>query len=221
MLNWDLYLITEESLSGGRKTLEVVTEAARAGVDVIQLREKKLSLREKFQLGKRIKKICQKYKIDFIINDRVDLALALNADGVHLGQSDLPLRSARKILGPDKIIGLTAWQDEEIAQAKRDGADYLGVGAIFKTASKKLNSKKNGIGIRKLEEIRSQTDLPIIAIGGLNQNNSAQVIEKGADTISVITAITKAKKIAAETAEFKKIIRAAKSKRRSKNVSRN
>lgn len=124
MRNWDLYLITEESLSAGRKTIEVVKEAALAGVDVIQLREKNLSLRERFQLGKEIKKICQKYNIDFIVNDRVDLALALDADGVHLGQSDLPLRSARKILGADKIIGLSAWRDEQITKAEADGADY-------------------------------------------------------------------------------------------------
>jgi len=214
LLNWDLYLITEESLSAGRKSIEVVKKAAAGGVDVIQLREKNLALREKFQLGKKIKKICQEYKIDFIVNDRVDLALALDADGVHLGQSDLPLRSARRILGPDKIIGLSAWRAEEIAQAEADGADYLGVGSIFKTKSKKLSSAKNGIGLKRIGMIRKQTKLPLVAIGGLNRQNSAQVIKNGADTISVITAITKAEIIAAEAAEFKEIIRAAKSKRR-------
>lgn len=216
-LNWDLYLITEESLSEGRKTLEVVKKAARAGVDVVQMREKNLSLREKFRLGKEIKKICKKYEIDFIVNDRVDLALALGADGVHLGQSDLPLQAARRILGSDKIIGLSACQDEEIVQAEVGGADYIGVGAVFKTNSKKLEHKKNGIGIKRIAEVREQTELPIIAIGALNQNNSPSVIKKGADTISVITAITAAKNIKKETAVFKKIIKRAKSKRRAKN----
>jgi len=213
-LNWDLYLITEESLSAGRKSIEVVKEAAAAGVDVVQLREKNLSLREKFSLGKEIKKICRRHNIDFIVNDRADLALALDADGVHLGQSDLPLRSARRILGSDKVIGITAWKDGEIARAEAEGADYLGVGAIFKTSSKKLSSDKNGIGLQRLKKIRKQTKLPLIAVGGLNQENSAQAIKNGADTISVITAITKAKAIASDTAEFKKIIRAAKNKRR-------
>ena len=217
MRNWDLYLITEESLSAGRKTIEVVKEAALAGVDVIQLREKNLSLRERFQLGKEIKKICQKYNIDFIVNDRVDLALALDADGVHLGQSDLPLRSARKILGPDKIIGLTAWRNGEIRAAEAEGADYLGVGAIFKTKSKRLNPDKNGIGISGIEAIRRQTELPLVAIGGLNQHNSAEVISSGADVISVITAITKADEIGVQTARLKKIIEQAKNQRRALN----
>ncbi|RAK08102.1 thiamine-phosphate diphosphorylase [Halanaerobium saccharolyticum] len=217
MLNWDLYLITEESLSAGRKSIEVVKEAAAAGVDVVQLREKNLSLREKFQLGKQIKKICRQYGINFIVNDRVDLAQALDADGVHLGQSDLPLRSARKILGPDKIIGLSAWLNQEITAAEADGADYLGVGAIFETKSKQLNPDKNGIGLQKLAEIRKNTDLPLIAIGGLNKNNAPQVIKNGADCISVITALTKAEKIENEAREFKQIIKKAKSKRRALN----
>ena len=217
MLNWDLYLITEESLSAGRKSMEVVKKAAAGGVDVIQLREKSLSLREKFQLGKKIQKICSRYNITFIVNDRVDLALALNADGVHLGQSDLPLRSARRILGPDKIIGLTAWRNQEITAAEADGADYLGVGAIFKTKSKQLNSDKNGIGLQRMAEIRKKTDLPVIAIGGLNKENASEVIKSGANCISVISALTRAKNIKNETREFKKIIRQAKSKRRAFN----
>lgn len=215
--NWDLYLITEESLSAGRKSLEVVKEAAAAGVDVIQLREKNLSLREKFQLGKQIKKVCRRNGITFIVNDRVDLALALDADGVHLGHSDLPLRSARRILGPDKIIGLSTWQNKEVTAAEADGADYLGVGAIFKTKSKQLNSDKNGIGLQRMAEIRKRTELPLIAVGGLNKNNASQVIKNGADCISVITALTKAERIENETREFKKIIRQAKSKRRAVN----
>jgi len=216
-INWDLYLITEEKLSAGRNTIEIVKEAAAGGVDVIQLREKNLSLREKFQLGKKIKKICKRNKITFIVNDRVDLALALKADGVHLGQSDLPLRSARSILGPDKIIGLSAWRNQEISAAEADGADYLGVGSVFKSSSKKLNSEKNGIGLQKLAEIRRETELPLIAIGGLHKNNAEQVIKSGADCISVITAITRAENVNSETAEFKNIIKRAKSQRRAVN----
>ena len=217
MLNWDLYLITEERLSAGRKSLEVVKEAAAGGVDVIQLREKNLGLREKFQLGEQIKKICARHGITFIVNDRLDLAQALDADGVHLGQSDLPLRSARKILGPDKIIGLSAWQNQEITAAEADGADYLGVGAIFKTKSKQLNSDKNGIGLQRMAEIRQRTELPLIAIGGLNKENASDVIQSGADCISVITALTEEEIIEKETQKFKEIIREAKLKRREAN----
>jgi len=216
-INWDLYLITEESLSDGRKSLEVVKEAAAAGVDVIQLREKNLSLREKFQLGKQIKNVCSRHNITFIVNDRIDLAQALGADGVHLGQSDLPLRSARRILGPDKIIGISAWLNQEITAAEDDGADYLGVGAIFRTKSKQLNSDKNGIGLKRLDEIRKKTELPLIAIGGLNKENASEVIKSGADCISVITALTRAKSIEKETKIFKKVIKQAKTERRAIN----
>ena len=213
-IDWDLYLITEEGLSVGRKSIDVVKEAAAAGVDVIQLREKNLSLREKFQLGKQIKKLCSRHNITFIVNDRIDLAQALDADGVHLGQSDLPLRSARRILGPDKIIGLSAWSSQEITAAETDGADYLGVGAIFETGSKQLNSAKNGIGLKRLAEIRKKTELPLIAIGGLNKENASEVIKSGADCISVITALTRAESIEKETQIFKKIIKQAKTERR-------
>lgn len=216
-IDWDLYLITEGSLSAGRKSIDVVKEAAAAGVDVIQLREKNLSLREKFKLGKEIKKICRQKGITFIVNDRVDLALALDADGVHLGQSDLPLQSARKILGSDKIIGLTAWRDQQISAAAAGGADYLGVGAVFKTGSKRLNSAKNGIGLNRIKELSKKTELPLIAIGGINRNNAAQVIKNGADCISVITALTRAENIKKESQIFKKVIKQAKTKRRAFN----
>lgn len=207
---WDLYLITEQSLSAGRKSLEIVKEAAAAGVDVIQLRDKNLSLRAKFKLGQKIKEICLKQKIKFIVNDRVDLALALDADGVHLGQSDLPLKAARKVLGKDKIIGISAWKSAEIKEAEAGGADYLGVGAVFSTNSKELNSAKNGIGLATINEIRKTTKLPLVAIGGLNKENAAEVIKSGADCISVISALTQAKKVRTETKEFKNIIQTAK-----------
>lgn len=215
--DWDLYLITEQSLSAGRNSLEIVREAAAAGVDVIQLRDKNLNLRSRFKLGKKIKEICLKHKLKFIVNDRVDLALALDADGVHLGQSDLPLKAARKVLGAAKIIGISAWKPEEIIEAEAGGADYLGVGAVFSTNSKKLNSAKNGIGLAKIAEIRKATKLPIVAIGGLTKENAAEVIKSGADCISVISALTQAKKVKVETKEFKNIISNSKKSLRGRN----
>lgn len=208
--DWNIYLLTEEKLSNGRSTVEVVKEAIRGGIEVIQLREKALTLRERFQLGLQIKKLTQKAGVNLIINDRVDLALALNADGVHLGQHDLPLSEARKILGENKIIGISAYREEEIRAAETGGADYIGVGAVFSTRSKKVEEEKDGIGCSAIKIISKKTDLPIIAIGGLNKENCQSVITAGADTISVISALTKAQNIAREVKEFKEKIMAVK-----------
>ncbi len=208
-LNWDLYLITEEKLSAGRSTLEVVKEAVAGGVDVIQLREKNLPLRARFSLGLEIRKIARQAGIDFIVNDRVDLALALDADGVHLGQDDFPVKEARKILGEDKIIGISGYTLKEMELAESGGADYLGVGAVFSTNSKQVDRAKDGIGTSGIRRISEKSRLPIVAIGGLNKDNCGKVIESGADTISVISAITKAINISEETSLFKeKIINA-------------
>jgi len=195
ILDWDLYLLTEQSFSNGRTTLEVVKEAVEGGVDVIQLRDKSLSLRDRYLLGKEIRKITRENNICFIVNDRVDLALALDADGVHLGQDDLPLRDARKILGKDKIIGITALKEQEIREAEKWEADYLGIGSVFKTSSKKVADHKDGIGLSGVRRISEMTKLPITAIGGLNLNNAAEVVRAGADTISVLSAVSKAQDI--------------------------
>ncbi|RCW50759.1 MULTISPECIES: thiamine phosphate synthase [unclassified Halanaerobium] len=209
-IDWDIYLLTEERLSNGRSTVEVVKEAIRGGIEVIQLREKALPLRERFQLGLKIKELTQKADVDLIINDRVDLALALDADGVHLGQDDLPLSKARKIMGKDKIIGISACREEEIRAAEADGADYIGVGAVFTTRSKKVEKEKDGIGCSAIKKISQNSNLPIIAIGGINKDNCQSVIAAGADTISVISALTQAENIALEVKEFKEKIKAVK-----------
>ncbi|RQD78724.1 MAG: thiamine phosphate synthase, partial [Halanaerobium sp. MSAO_Bac5] len=147
-INWELYLITEEKLSQGRKSLEVVKKAVAGGVDAVQLREKNLSLRERYKLGIKLRHFTAARGVKLIVNDRVDLALALNADGVHLGQADLPLKEARAILGSDKIIGITATDLKAIKKAEAEGADYLGVGSVFKSNSKEVDSFKAGIGIQ-------------------------------------------------------------------------
>ena len=206
-LDWNLYLLTEESLSDGRSTLEVVKKAVQGGVDVIQLRDKNMSLRERYALGKEIRKITWKNEVCFIVNDRVDLALALDADGVHLGQNDLPLRDAREILGKEKIIGVTALKEEEIKEAERDGADYLGIGSVFTTSSKKVADHKDGIGLSGVRKIKEMTKLPITAIGGLNLNNAAEVVRAGADTISVLSSVTKAEDIKSTVKELKDLIK--------------
>lgn len=176
------------------------------GVDVIQLRDKNLSLRERYKLGKEIRKLTLEKDITFIVNDRADLALALEADGVHLGQSDIPLEEARKLLGPEKIIGISANTVVDAKAAEERGADYLGVGAIFSTESKKEKKGKAGIGIKGIKKIRAKTELPIIAVGGLKTENCKEVLEAGADTISVISALTMAEDITKNTKKFKEFI---------------
>ncbi len=205
--DWDLYLLTEESLSAGRSTLEVVKEAVQAGVDVIQLRDKNMSLRERYALGKEIRRITRENEVCFIVNDRVDLALALDADGVHLGQDDLPLRDARRILGKEKIIGVTALKEEEIREAEREGADYLGIGSVYNTSSKKVADHKDGIGLSGVKKIKKMTKLPITAIGGLNLNNAAEVLRAGADTISVLSTVTQAEDIKSAVEELNYLIK--------------
>lgn len=205
-LDWDLYLVTEEKLSAGRSTLQVVKEAIAGGIDVIQLREKHLPLRARFKLGREIKDMAEQAGVDFIVNDRVDLALALDADGVHLGQDDLPVDEARRILGEDKIIGISSHTIEELKAAESGGADYLGVGAVFSTDSKQVDRARAEIGTSGIRRMSLKSRLPIVAIGGLNKDNCGQVIAAGANTISVISAITKAFNISEETSLFKEKI---------------
>lgn len=193
--DWDIYLVTEEKLSAGRKTIEVVKEAIAGGVDVIQLREKEKTTRAKYHLGQQIKTVLVNTEVDFIINDDPALALALDADGVHLGDDDLPVQKAREILGPDKIVGYSTSNLEEIKEAKKQGADYVGFGAIYKTSSKDVKDRRQAIGLNRLDKISSKVEIPIVAIGGIKQNNIAEVKQAGADTIAMISGITKAKNI--------------------------
>lgn len=210
MKDWNLYLVTEEELSVGRSTLEVVKAAIEGGVDVIQLRDKGKDLSYRYELGLKIRELTAEAGVDLIINNRVDLALALEADGVHLGQDDLPLKAAQKLLPEDKIIGISASTVKEAVEAERGGADYLGVGSIFATDSKDLKDDRSAVGLNRLAEIKSKVDIPAAAIGGLNQDNISEVIAAGADTISVISVLTQAENIEWKTEELKGIIKEAK-----------
>jgi thiamine-phosphate pyrophosphorylase len=207
---WNLYLVTEEELSAGRKTIDIVREAIAGGVKIIQLRDKNLPVIDRYRLGKEIREITLKHDVDFIVNDRIDLAMALDADGVHLGQEDLPLRVARKILGPEKIIGISASNIEEAKAAETGGADYLGVGSIYLTGSKKVGEDRRSIGAEGVAAIKRECPLPIIAIGGLKRENCQTIIQAGADAIAVITALTQAPDVAREAREFVKIIQRVK-----------
>lgn len=185
--NWRLYLIIDPELYPQINVFEVTKEAIAAGISAIQLRVKQAPSRDFFHLASQLTLLLQAASIPFIINDRVDIALACGADGVHLGQQDLPLEVARKILGPNKIIGLSVNTVAEAWEAEKKGADYLGVGPIFPTSSKK--DIRNLLGLSGLKKIREATSLPLMAIGGINLDNAAAVLQAGADGVAVISAI--------------------------------
>jgi thiamine-phosphate diphosphorylase len=187
MLDLSLYVITDRELSKGRPLEEVVNVALEGGATVIQLREKKLTDREIFIMGMKIKPLIQKADACFIINDRIDLALALDADGVHLGQSDLPLNIARKLMGEKKIIGISVKTIEEAQEAEAQRANYLGVGSIYPTKTKKDTGPI--VGPQRISQIRKAVDLPIVGIGGIQLHNIKEVIKAGAVGIAVVSAV--------------------------------
>lgn len=187
------------------KTVEESVELGiLGGCSVVQLREKNASSLELFQLAQRVKAVTDKYNVPLIINDRLDICLAAGASGVHLGQSDLPCREARKILGADKIIGVSAATPEEAEKAQGDGADYLGVGAVFTTSTKTNTRPVTSDTIRK---IRTSVTIPFVVIGGVNPQNITQLYGLGIDGAAVISAvisqpdITEAAKIMRKAAE--------------------
>lgn len=168
-------------------TLEIaVEEAIKGGCTVVQLREKDISSFDFYSLAVRLKRICHDYKIPFIINDRVDIALAVDADGVHVGQSDLPANVVRSMIGPDKILGVSASTLEEAIEAKDQGADYLGVGAMFATDTK-LDA--NLTSMETLAKIRERIDLPIVVIGGINEKTIPKFMGMKVDGFAVVSAI--------------------------------
>ncbi|WNQ13623.1 thiamine phosphate synthase [Paenibacillus aurantius] len=173
----------------GRSPVELAGEALSGGVTMLQLREKNLPLSEVLETGRELRELCRKHEVPFLVNDRVDVALLLDADGVHVGQEDIPAVYARKLMGPGKIIGVSAGTPEEAEQAVRDGADYLGVGSIYATSSKA--DAGEAIGTALISEIKERWNVPQVAIGGITAANAGPVIQAGADGVAVISAITR------------------------------
>jgi len=186
-VDYSLYLITDRNFLNGRSLKTVVEESILGGVTIVQVREKDISTREFHRIALEVKEVTDYYKVPLIINDRIDIAQAINADGVHLGQDDMPLKIARKILGNDKIIGISTGTLDEALEAQRDDADYLGIGAIFYTGSKK--DIDTPIGIEYLNHIYKNINIPAVAIGGINEANFKEILDTGVDGISVISAI--------------------------------
>ncbi|MCR1934683.1 thiamine phosphate synthase [Clostridium tepidum] len=186
-IDYKLYLITDRRFLKGRRLKKVVEDAILGGVSIVQVREKDVSTREFFKVAKEVKEVTDYYKIPIIINDRLDIAQAINADGVHLGQKDMFLNIARKILGKDKIIGISVGNVKEALEAENNGADYLGIGTIFPTGSKK--DVDAIIGLDGLSQIKNSISIPSVAIGGINKTNFKNVLKTGVEGISVISAI--------------------------------
>jgi thiamine-phosphate pyrophosphorylase len=189
-IDYSLYLVTDRGLARGRSTFEVVKAAVSGGVTCIQLREKNCSTLEFIEQAQAIKNFLGARKIPLIINDRLDVALAVGADGVHLGQSDMPLEMARKIAGPSMLIGISAESDQDAIEAENGGADYLGVSPIYATPTKTDTAPP--LGLQGLREIKNRVKIPLVGIGGLNKSNAAEVIRNGADGVAVVSAIVAA-----------------------------
>ncbi|WP_295884621.1 thiamine phosphate synthase [uncultured Anaerococcus sp.] len=192
MKNFDLslYLVTNRDKLSNEEFFDVIEKSLKGGVSLVQLREKTAPAREVIELAKKLKKLCHSYNVPLLVDDRVDIALAADLDGVHLGNDDMDVADARKILGDDKIIGSTAKNLEWAMAEEKKGADYLGVGAIFET---KTHVKTTRTSVETLKEINDNIKIPTVAIGGLNYDNIDILKGSKAKGVSVVRAIMDSK----------------------------
>lgn len=195
-----LYAVTDRSWLGDSSLYDQVESAIEGGATFIQLREKNLDEADFLSEAKEIQKLCREYKVPFVINDNVEIAAQIDADGVHVGQSDMEAGDVRKRLGPDKIIGVSAQTVEQALKAQEHGADYLGVGAVFPTGSK---ADATEVSHQTLKEICEAVDIPVIAIGGITKENVSELKGSGICGIAVISAIFAQKDIRKAAAELK------------------
>ena len=202
VIDYSIYLVTDENCLKGRSLLACVEAALAGGVTLVQYRAKAAASKEMYHVAVQLKSLCDKYQVPLIINDRLDLAQAVGAAGVHLGQEDLPCAVARRILGTDYVIGVSAHNPEEAVQAAADGADYLGCGAVFGTATKQNVAK---LGLAKLQAIRQAVALPMVGIGGINVDNYAEVLSAGAEGAAIVSGILAQDDIAATVRRLKSI----------------
>ena len=198
-----LYLVTDSTGFLEEDFLARVEKACRGGITLLQLREKERSGREYFRLALKVKEIANRYHIPLLIDDRVDIAIAAGADGVHVGQSDLPVKEARRLLGPHKIIGATAKTVPQALEAQEQGADYLGVGAIFPTTTKVVTILTP---VETLNQICRAVSIPVAAIGGLNAQNLSILQNSPISGVSVVSAIMKQEDPEKAARELKKAV---------------
>ncbi|NJD63195.1 MAG: thiamine phosphate synthase [Deltaproteobacteria bacterium] len=205
---WRLYVITDERPGRGRSHLQIAEAAIRGGADVVQLRDKTASGRRLYDIAVQMRRLTRDAGVPFVVNDRLDVALAVDADGVHLGREDLPASVARRILAPGKIVGVSVETVEEAVMAEKDGADYLGAGPVFEARGSKADAGEP-LGLDLIARIRRNCRLPIVAIGGINTENARLVREAGADAAAVISAVAWADDVAQAARLLKRELTAA------------
>lgn len=202
-VDYTLYLVTDRDLMKTSTLEQAVEQAIRGGVTLVQLREKHASSLEFYRTALRVKQITDSYNVPLIINDRVDIALAVDAHGVHVGQSDLPAARVREIIGPGKILGVSASNLDQAVRAAKDGADYLGVGAMFATGTK---TDADITTMEELKRIRQAVSIPIVVIGGINKDTLPLFAGTGIDGIAVVSAIMAATDVEAAARELRAMV---------------
>jgi thiamine-phosphate pyrophosphorylase len=208
----DLYLLTDPELAGARPLLQIVASALEGGATALQLRDKKATPRDLLPLGAEMRRIAHHYGAAFLVNDRLDLALALEADGVHVGPEDLPPLEARRLMPSPRQVGVSARRVEEAVAAEKAGADYLGAGPVFSTGTKPDAGLP--IGLEGLAAIAAAVSIPVVGIGGIHEGNAASVIDAGASGVAVISALIAAEDPQARAAEILARVREALGRRK-------
>jgi thiamine-phosphate pyrophosphorylase len=209
---WALYVVVDTSASRGRSHLEVAREVMAGGADVLQLRDKNASGRRLYEIARELRSVTRRAAVPFIVDDRLDVALAVEADGVHLGQEDLPATAARAILGRGRIVGVSVASVDEALRAEQAGADYVGLGPIFEARGTKPDTTAP-LGLDVIAAVKAHCSIPVIAIGGVRPENPGSVVEVGADAIAVISAVLGAPDMRAATRTLKARVRAARGSR--------
>lgn len=204
-LDTDLYCITASEHSRGRDNIEVVMRMIDSGIKIVQYREKDKSMLEKYRECVKIRELTAGSSVTFIVNDHIDIALSVEADGVHLGQDDMPLDKARELVGRDMIIGISTHSPQQLREAVKGGADYIGVGPIFETHTKKDVCAP--VGFEYLEYAVKNAGIPFVAIGGIKLHNIHEVKKRGAECISLVTEITGAEDIGKMIGDIRKILK--------------
>ncbi len=198
-----LYGITGESFSNGKSNLQCVEEMIKAGIKIIQYREKDKPVRNKIKEIKEIRELCRKNETIFIVNDHVDVAILVDADGVHVGQEDMHPSDVRALLGPDKIIGLSTHSPEEGLASLKEDIDYIGTGPIFPTTTK----DRAAVGLEYLEFAVKNLDIPFVAIGGIKESNMAEIVKRGAERVCLVSEIVGAESIDEKVKQLNHIIK--------------
>ncbi|NLT94901.1 MAG: thiamine phosphate synthase [Clostridia bacterium] len=186
-VDYSLYLVTDRAILKGEDIFSAVEKALKGGVTLVQLREKEVSSRDFYNIALKMKELVNSYNVPLIINDRLDIAFAVDADGLHIGQEDLPLTVARRLLGPSKILGYSVSNVDEAVFGEKNGADYLGAGPVYPTGSK--SDAGEPIGIEGLIKIKERVSIPVVGIGGIGVDNISEVKRSGIDGVSLISAI--------------------------------